>query len=455
MPASLNFRAVMPILGVMNAIAQVSAAPVSGSKLDNRRVMAAIVDLLIVTAGAVVVLVAGDSLSGDRQGALAAVILGWALYYFFALESGEGQTVGKKLMKLRVVRADGRPAGMREIAVRTILRVVDGIGLYIVGLIVMLITGERRQRIGDLAAATIVVDASGPATLAPPAAPDAVTDEADAEEHEDDEPADEPVAVAEPTRTITLPSRATPPATLSDLTEPAAEEVADEVAEEAEPAAGAEPAAEEVAEDTDPVAESEPVVEVDPVVEDAAADAEPVTDEPAPEAESFEVEPFEVKPFHVEPMELESVTPDVHDGPAEEPAEVAEEPAEVAEEPTEVAPAADVADDPLADAVPVPERPVAEEPLPAVTSKLLEELAADVAAAQGGPAEEAAADEASVEDAPVEDAPVEDAPVEDAPADDEPVNVKSVETVSAMDLIMGAAEQDAAQFDEDEGPASA
>ena len=61
------------------------------SKLDNRRVLAAVVDLLIVAAGGVVILFAGDSLSGDRQGALAAVILGWALYYFFALESGEGR----------------------------------------------------------------------------------------------------------------------------------------------------------------------------------------------------------------------------------------------------------------------------------------------------------------------------------------------------------------------------
>ena len=88
------------------------------------------------------------------------MILGWALYYHFAMESGDGQTVGKKLMKLRVVLADGRPAGMREIAVRTVLRVVDGIGFYIVGLIVMLATGQRRQRLGDLAAGTMVVDAS-------------------------------------------------------------------------------------------------------------------------------------------------------------------------------------------------------------------------------------------------------------------------------------------------------
>ena len=39
--------------------------------------------------------------------------------------------------------------------------------------------------------------------------------------------------------------------------------------------------------------------------------------------------------------------------------------------------------------------------------------------------------------------------------DDEPVNVKPVETVSAMDLIMGAAEEDSAKQGEDEGPASA
>src|SRR5688572_12352863 len=141
MPSSLNFRAVVPMVDLMNAIAQVSAAPVSGPKLDNRRVAAAIIDLLIVSVGAVAILVAGDSLSGDRQSALGAVILGWALYYFFATESGEGQTLGKKAMKLRVVRADGRPASMGEIAVRTVLRVIDN---YLVGMIVMLATGERR-----------------------------------------------------------------------------------------------------------------------------------------------------------------------------------------------------------------------------------------------------------------------------------------------------------------------
>ena len=385
MPATLNFRAALPMLGVMNAIAQVSASRLSGPKLDNRRVLAAIVDLLIVTAGALVVLYAGDAVTGDRQGALTAVILGWALYYYFALESGAGQTVGKKLMKLRVVCADGRPAGMREIAVRTILRVIDGIGVYIVGLVVMLVTGERRQRIGDLAAGTIIVDASGPATaVAEPAAPEAEADE------DDDEAGEEPVAAAEPTHTITLPSRPTPPEPLSSP----AEEAEAEVAEEPEPVVGDEPVVEEPVDD-EPAAEAEPVVERDADVE-------------------AETEPFEVKPFDVEPIELESVVP-------VEPTVEVEEPAvEVAE------PAAEV------------EEPVAEQELPSAMSPSLEGLAADVAAVQG---EEAA------EDAEAEAAG-------DA-QEDEPVNVKSVETVSAMDLIMGAAEEDSAKSDEDEGPASA
>ena len=411
MPATLNFRAALPMVVVMNAIAQVSPASISGPKLDNRRVLAAIVDLLIVCAGAMVVLYAGDSLTSDRQGALGAAVLGWALYYYFALESGAGQTVGKKLMKLRVVRADGRPADMREIAVRTILRVVDGIGAYIVGLIVMLATGERRQRIGDLAAGTIVVDASGPATaVAEPAAPEAEEAEEVEEDDEDEgEDADEadadegPVAsVDEPTQTITLPSRPTPPEPLSGQAEPAETEPEPAAAEEAEEPVAEEPsveAEEPVVEAEEPVVEAEePVVEAEPVVE-----YEPVVEhEPTVE---------------VEPIELESMVP-------VEPTVEVDEP-HVEESVVPVDSTVEV-DEP------------AEEPLPRAMSPSLEGLAADVAAARET-APEAAQDDAQ----------------DEAAGDDEPVNVKSVETVSAMDLIMGAADEDSAKSDEDEGPASA
>ncbi len=156
------------MLVAMNAIAQASAAPASGPQLDNRRVIAGLIDLLVVLAGALVIGFAAGVSGTEYQKlglAMSAVITAWALYYYFACESGGGQTLGKKLMTIRVVRLDGSPAGMGDVAVRTVLRVIDGLFLYLVGLVVMLVTGERRGRLGDLAAGTMIVSAdAGPAT---------------------------------------------------------------------------------------------------------------------------------------------------------------------------------------------------------------------------------------------------------------------------------------------------
>jgi uncharacterized RDD family membrane protein YckC len=371
------------MLSVMNATAQASAAPITGPKLDNRRVLAAIVDLAIVVAGSLVILFAADALSsntGDVRGALSAVILGWALYYYFALESGDGQTVGKKLMKLRVVRADGRPAGMREVAVRTVLRVVDGVGAYIVGLIVMLATGQRRQRLGDLAAGTIIVDAAAPATMPPApvavAIPEAPVDEAPAEEEV------EPGTAS--ASTITLPSRPAPPATLDDLSTP----------------------------ETPPVPEMRPF---DPPVEEEPAFGE--DEEPSlREDEELLAEPVEDEPIAGTPILGESVV--------DEPA--AQEP--VAEEP--------VAEEPVAEE-PVTEEFVAEEPLPNVSTPVIEELAQDVEAARSEPV-------------PLPRTEGEDEPAEDQPAEDEPITLRSVETVSAIDLVMGGAAEESASSEQDQ-----
>jgi uncharacterized RDD family membrane protein YckC len=139
----------------VNGLAHAAAPPITGPALDNKRVAAAVIDLLVLFfVGFLVVTLAGSFTPGARL-----LVTGWVLYYYFALELLTGQTAGKKLMGLRVAQADGAPADMRQVAIRTVLRLVDGIGVYLVGLVAMLVTGQRRQRLGDLAAGTIVTAA--------------------------------------------------------------------------------------------------------------------------------------------------------------------------------------------------------------------------------------------------------------------------------------------------------
>jgi uncharacterized RDD family membrane protein YckC len=80
-----------------------------------------------------------------------------ALTYFFVAEATTGQTVGKRMMRLRVVMRDGRPAQPNAVAGRTVLRLIDVLpSIWLIGGLVMLLTGGRRQRLGDLATGTIV-----------------------------------------------------------------------------------------------------------------------------------------------------------------------------------------------------------------------------------------------------------------------------------------------------------
>jgi uncharacterized RDD family membrane protein YckC len=78
--------------------------------------------------------------------------------YWTALEVlWRGQTFGKRLLKIRVVRGDGSPVGVFESAVRNLLRVIDFLPLaYGVGVVAMLIDPKHR-RLGDLAAGTLTL----------------------------------------------------------------------------------------------------------------------------------------------------------------------------------------------------------------------------------------------------------------------------------------------------------
>ena len=142
----------------MNALPQ-SPAQAPGPRLDNRRIAAGVVDLAVVALVGLVLRAVG----GEFTPALAAVTVAWGLFYYFVSESTWQQTLGKRLLGLRVQSTAGGVPDERAVALRTVLRVVDGIAFYLVGLLVMLRTGERRQRLGDIVGDTFVVDAAEPA----------------------------------------------------------------------------------------------------------------------------------------------------------------------------------------------------------------------------------------------------------------------------------------------------
>ncbi|MDO8683755.1 MAG: RDD family protein [Armatimonadota bacterium] len=87
---------------------------------------------------------------------IASLLLFWGYYIWFET-ARNGQTPGKKKMRLRVVRDNGQPIDFSCAAIRNLLRVIDFSPiLYTVGLITMFVS-PANKRLGDYAAETIVV----------------------------------------------------------------------------------------------------------------------------------------------------------------------------------------------------------------------------------------------------------------------------------------------------------
>lgn len=87
--------------------------------------------------------------------AIALGVIMFTFLYFVVPEATRGRTPGKALARLRVVMDDGRPATWRAAIVRNLLRPLDFMWLYALGSILVIAT-PRRQRLGDMAAHTIV-----------------------------------------------------------------------------------------------------------------------------------------------------------------------------------------------------------------------------------------------------------------------------------------------------------
>ena len=121
------------------------------------RALAWLLDLLIRGSALTVVGVPLGLLGEFGRGlSLAAMFLVlWA--YPIVLEAVWGQTLGKRMMGLRVVARDGAPVGWSAAITRNLLRTVDMLPFgYAIGLVSSLFDAHGR-RLGDMVAATLVV----------------------------------------------------------------------------------------------------------------------------------------------------------------------------------------------------------------------------------------------------------------------------------------------------------
>jgi uncharacterized RDD family membrane protein YckC len=116
------------------------------------RFLAALIDGLII--GAVTGLLSFPF--RDTPGTWGGSIGLLAILYFIVMEATQGATLGKMALGLRVVKTDGSPISWREAIIRNLLRIIDGLFLYLVGAI-LIWNSPLRQRLGDRAAGTVVV----------------------------------------------------------------------------------------------------------------------------------------------------------------------------------------------------------------------------------------------------------------------------------------------------------
>ena len=124
------------------------------------RMLAYMIDSFIILAYTIIMIMALLSLDidfGDMWALYMLVSLPAFLYYVLLETFMNGQTVGKTVMKIRVVKLDGSKPGFSSYFVRWILRIIDVVltsgG---VAVLTILIRGNG-QRVGDIAAGTTVI----------------------------------------------------------------------------------------------------------------------------------------------------------------------------------------------------------------------------------------------------------------------------------------------------------
>ncbi len=119
------------------------------------RLLAVLIDFIILIGYSYAVFLVLDELNLESTAVYVVLfLLPWTFYHLACEQFMDGQSIGKRLRRIKVVRRDGQEAGIGAYLLRWVLRPVDS--FYGLGVVVILANGKG-QRLGDIAAGTAVV----------------------------------------------------------------------------------------------------------------------------------------------------------------------------------------------------------------------------------------------------------------------------------------------------------
>lgn len=129
------------------------------------RILAFFIDVIIIATAYLMLFVLIISIfveAFDQGGMIGRVIsflpiFGFILYQFLFELLADGQSLGKKVMGIKVVRIDGRQPNTTDYLLRSIFHIADT--LFTSGILAALVisTSGKRQRLGDMAVNTTVI----------------------------------------------------------------------------------------------------------------------------------------------------------------------------------------------------------------------------------------------------------------------------------------------------------
>jgi len=128
----------------------------------HRRLLAWLIDFIILISYLsgtyqVVKLFLGPGWQGDYEWLYVIYIIPYFLYHLVMEALSTGQSLGKKLMRIKAITLEGGEPSLSQYVIRWLFRLID-IGFFFMPGFFSIILSARSQRIGDIVAGTIMID---------------------------------------------------------------------------------------------------------------------------------------------------------------------------------------------------------------------------------------------------------------------------------------------------------